>query len=194
MGMAVALRRFTVDEYRRMAEAGILDEDDRVELLDGRIVEMTPIGPPHRSCVNRLNRLFAPLQTGDRATVSVQNGIVLDEHDAPEPDVAILHYRADGYLTVDPGPEHAFLLIEVADSSLEHDQRDKVPRYAAAGIAEAWLVDLPGDAVEIYREPRAGRYGDVRAARRGETIAPLAFPDVALRVDEILGQAVSGKR
>ena len=186
MAMPLAAHRFTVDEYRRMAEVGILDEDDRVELLDGQIVEMTPIGPPHRACVNRLTRLFAPLLTSRRATVSVQNGIVLDPHDAPEPDVAVLRYRADGYLTPDPGPAHTLLLVEVADSSLEHDRRDKLPRYAAAGIPETWLVNLPGDVVEIHRRPGETGYGDVRAARRGETIAPLAFPDLSLRVDEIL--------
>ncbi len=187
MGMAIALRRFTVDEYRRMAQAGILGEDDHIELLDGQIVEMTPIGPPHRACVNRLNRLFAPLQTTSRATVSIQNGIVLGQHDAPEPDVAILRYRADGYLTVDPGPSNTLLIVEVADTSLEHDRREKLPRYAAAAIAETWLVNLPGEVVEMYSNPQEGQYRDVRTARHGETIAPLAFPDLALRAADMLG-------
>ena len=186
MGMVIALRRFTVDEYRRMAEAGILDEDDRVELLDGQIVQMTPIGPPHRACVNRLNHLLAPLQTSNRATVSVQNAIVLDQHDAPEPDVAVLRYRADGYVTPGPGPADTLLIIEVADSSLEHDRRDKLPRYAAAGIRETWLVNLPGEVVEMHRHPQEGQYRDIRTARRGETISPAAFPDLALRVDDVL--------
>jgi Uma2 family endonuclease len=187
MGMPLTEHRFTVAEYHRMGEAGIFHEDDRVELLDGQIVEMTPIGPPHRACVNRLTGLFAPLLTSGRATLSIQNGFVLDAHDEPEPDVAVLHHRADGYLTPDPGPDHTFLLVEVADSSLQHDRHDKLPRYAAAGIPEIWLVNLPGDAVEIYRDPREGRYRDLRTARRGATIAPLAFPDLTLRVDEILG-------
>jgi Uma2 family endonuclease len=186
MAMAIALRRFTVDEYRRMADAGILDEDDRVELLDGQIIEMTPIGPPHRACVNRLNGLLARLAANTRATLSIQNAVVLGRHDAPEPDVAVLRYRADGYLTPDPGPDDTLLLIEVADSSLQHDRHEKVPRYAAAGIPEAWLVNLPGEAVEIYRNPQEGHYRDIRTARRGEAIAPLAFPDLILQVDDVL--------
>jgi Uma2 family endonuclease len=187
MGMAIALRRFTVDEYRRMAEAGILDEDERVELLDGQIVAMTPIGPPHRACVNRLTGLLAPLPAHSRATLSIQNAIVLDDHDAPEPDVAVLRYRADGYLMPDPGPSDTLLLIEVADSSLPHDRREKLPRYAAAGIPETWLVSLPGDIIEIYRDPQDGRYATLHTVRRGATITPLAFPNLALRVDDILG-------
>ena len=187
MGMALAVRRFTVDEVERMVRAGILHEDDRVELLDGQLVEMSPIGPPHASCVKRLARLFASLSAGRQATLSIQDPIVLGQHEAPQPDVALLRYRADGYRVRNPGSADTLLVIEVADSTVESDRERKVPLYAGGGIPEAWLANLPGDAVEIYREPRNGHYTDVRTARRGETIAPLAFPHLTLRVDEILG-------
>lgn len=186
MGMAVAVRRFTVDEVQRMVQAGILHEDDRVELLDGQLVEMSPINPPHASCVKRLTRLFAPL-AGGRVTPSIQDPVVLGPHQAPQPDVALLRFRADGYRTRNPGPPDTLLVIEVADASVEADRERKIPLYAEAGIREAWLVNLPDDLLEVWREPRDGRYQDVRTARRGETIAPLAFPDFPLRVDDILG-------
>jgi len=187
MVMALAVRRFTVDEFHRMAEAGILHEDDRVELLDGQIVEMSPINPPHAACVNRLNQLFAPLLAGRQASVSIQNHLVLSPHQAPQPDVAVLRYRADGYQTGHPRPADTFLVIEVADTSLASDRERKIPLYARAGIPEAWLANLAGDGLEICREPRAGTYTDVRTGRRGDTVSPLAFPNLVLRVDDILG-------
>ncbi len=187
MGMALAVHRFTVDEVRRMAQVGILHEDDRVELLDGQIVEMTPIGTRHAACVNRLNQLFVPLLASRRASVSIQNHVVLGKHQAPQPDVALLRFRADGYQTQDPGPADVLLVIEVADTTVASDRKRKIPLYARAGISEAWLVSLPADGIEIYRAPRSGQYRDARTGRRGETITPLAFPDLRLLVDDILG-------
>lgn len=186
MGMPQAIHRFTVDEYHRMGEAGIFHEDDRVELLDGQIVEMTPIGVRHAACVKRLTALFARL-AGHRATLSIQDPLVLDTHQEPQPDVALLRYRADGYQTGHPRAADTLLVIEVADTSVEADRARKIPLYARASIPEAWLVNLPGDGIEVHRHPRGGHYADVRTARRGEGIAPLAFPDLALRVDDILG-------
>jgi Uma2 family endonuclease len=184
--MPLAVHRFTVDQYHRMGEAGVFHEDDRVELIHGQVVVMTPIGGDHLSCVNRLNALFAPL-AGSRATLSVQNPVVLDRHEEPQPDFTALRYREDGYKARRPHAADCLLVIEVGDSSAASDRKTKLPLYARARILEAWLVNLPDDAVEIYRTPRAGRYHDVRTARRGETIAPLAFSDLALRVDDILG-------
>lgn len=186
MGMPLTVHRFTVDDLERMVKAGILEEDARVELLDGQVVEMSPINPPHAACVNRLTRLFAPLLTGNRASLSIQNALVLDRQQMPQPDVAVLRYRADGYRIHHPGSTDAFLLIEVADTTLRRDRRRKIPLYARAEVAEAWLVNLPEDSVEVHLEPQHGRYQDIRPLRRGETIAPLAFPDLRLRVDEIL--------
>jgi Uma2 family endonuclease len=185
MGMPHARHRVTVDEYHRMGEAGIFGEDDRVELIDGQILEMTPIGVAHASCVNRLTELFAPV-AGSRATLSVQNPVILTEHEEPQPDVMLLRYRVDGYATRHPGPADVLLLVEVADRSLTRDREEKLPSYATTGIAEMWLVNLPGGGIEVCREPHDGRYTAVRTVRRGDTITPLAFPDLALRVDAIL--------
>src|SRR5688572_4509222 len=167
MAMPLAVRRFTVDEYHRMAEAGVFHEDDRVELLDGQIVHMTPIGIRHAACVNRLNALIVGL-AGNQATVSIQNPLILGEHEEPQPDVAVLRYRADGYQTGHPRVPDTLLVVEVADTSVESDRQIKIPLYARAGIPEAWLVNLPGDDLEIYQQPEGGRYTRVRTARRGE--------------------------
>ena len=186
MGMPLTRHRFTVDELVRMGDAGILGEHVRVELLDGEIVEMTPIGPAHNGCVGALVHILGR-RLPESARLWVQSPVQLHEHEAPQPDLAVLRARLDGYRTAQPQPQDVQLIIEVGDSSVAADRRAKLPRYARAGIAEVWLVNLPGDAIEIYRSPREGHYQDVRTARRGETIAPLAFPDLVLRVDEILG-------
>jgi Uma2 family endonuclease len=186
MAMPVAGYRFTVDEYHRMGEAGIFHEDDRVELLDGQIVVMSPIGGPHVACVVRLNHLLARrLEPG--ISVSVQNPLVLGERSEPQPDIAVLRRRAGLGGAWLPEPQDVLLLIEVAETSLAHDRDEKLPLYARAGIPETWLVNLPAGTIEAHREPRAGRYTGIRTARRGETLAPLLLPGVFLPVADILG-------
>lgn len=187
-GMAAPLttRRFTVDEYHRMAEAGILTEDDRVELLDGQIVPMTPIGRRHAGCVNRLTALFSRL-AGDAATVSVQNPLVLGEHHEPQPDLALLRYRADGYGARLPGAADVLLVVEVADTTIERDRERKIPLYAQAGIPEAWLVDLAADRIDVHRKPTGASYTEVTRVRRSTTLTALALPGVRLSADQILG-------
>lgn len=155
MSVSVLRRRFTVDEYRRMAEAGIFSEGDRVELIEGEIVEMTPIGRRHFFCVTTLTHLLVN-GVGDRALVSIQNSFRLSGRSEPEPDVAVLRRRPD-YRSVDVGPDDVVLLIEVADTSLEYDREVKLPVYAQAGIPGVWIVDLSGERVEVYRRP--GRDG-----------------------------------
>ena len=186
MGMSLAVRRFTVDEYHRMGEAGILHEDDRVELLDGQIVQMSPIGIRHAACVNRLNALFAGL-AGNRATVSVQNPLVLGEYEEPQPDVVVLRYRRDGYQTDHPRPPDTLLVVEVGDTSVASDRLRKIPLYARAGVPEAWLVNLSGDEIEVYQQPSGGHYTRVRTVRRGETLTLLESPAITLSSDDILG-------
>jgi Uma2 family endonuclease len=169
-----------------MGEAGIFHPDDRVELIRGRVVHMSPIGRRHAGCVTYLtNALIALL--GPRGLVSPQNPVVLDRHAEPQPDLAVLKPRTGCYRDAHPAPQDVWLLIEVADTTLEYDRAEKLPLYAEAGIAEVWLVNLPADAVEVHRQPRDGRYPGARTARRGETVSPLAFPDVRLRVEDILG-------
>lgn len=179
-------RRFTVDEYHRMAKAGILREDDRVELLDGEIIEMAAIGSRHFAAVNRMGRLFIG-QAARRYIVSVQNPVRLSRYSEPQPDVVLLRYRDDDYESALPGPEDVLLVVEVADTTATTDRRVKLPKYAAAGIPEAWLVNLPRNSIEVHREPRDGRYQQVNVYRRGDSIAVVALPDVVIAVDSILG-------
>ena len=176
---------FTVDAFRRLAEARVLREDDRVELIDGQVVEMSPIGASHAACVRRLNRLLGRLLS-DLAMVDVQNPIVLGARDQPQPDLTVLRPRVDAYRQ-HPRAADLLLVIEVSDTSLEYDRGTKVPLYARAGIAEVWIVDLDGDRIEVYRGPASGGYRDVRVVSRGETLSPSAFPDVTISVAEVLG-------
>lgn len=169
-----------------MGEAGIFREDDRVELIHGEIVQMTPIRSPHAGCVNRLNRLFTAT-LGELAVVTVQNPITLDPASEPQPDLALLRPRADFYAGGHPGPGDVWLVVEVADTSLAFDRTVKIPLYARAGIVEVWLVDLPGECVEVYRQPSEGRYTEVQRVPRGQQVTCQAFPDLSLSVDEILG-------
>jgi Uma2 family endonuclease len=177
---------FTVETYQRLGELGVLHEDDRVELIAGQVVQMSPIGPDHWSCVNRLNTLFAPL-AGRAATVSIQNPLVLDEHHEPQPDVVLLRHRADGYRARPPRPADVLLVIEVADSSLRYDQEVKIPLYARAGIREVWLVDLTTHRIEIYGEPATGSYTHGRTLSRDAVLSPRHVPNFSLAVADILG-------
>ena len=185
--MAVDLkrRRFNVDEYEQMGRAGILGEDDRVELLDGEIVEMTPIGLRHADCVNRLARSLV-LTFDDVAVILVQNPIRLSDRSEPQPDLALVHRRAGLYASSHPRPSDILLIVEVADTSIESDRRVKVPLYARGGIPEVWLVDLNQDTVTAYRDPRRGGYRTAHVVRRGDELAPSAFPDRALPVADLL--------
>jgi Uma2 family endonuclease len=186
MAVQILRRRFTIEEYYLMAKAGILGEDDRVELIDGEIVEMPPIGIPHASHVDRLNRLFT-LRLGESAIVRVQNPVRLSEHSEPQPDIALLRPRDDFYTSAHPGPQDVLLVIEIADTSIDYDRQVKAPLYARAGIPEYWLVDLTGQRIEVYRDPAAGEYRQVRLVRRSERLAPEALPLLELSSSDILG-------
>ncbi len=186
--MAVQLlrRRFTVHEYHRMGQAGILGEDDRLELLDGEIVEMAPIGSRHQAAVDRLTSLFFN-RVGGAAVVRVQGPVRLGEDSEPEPDLLLLRKRADFYASAHPGPEDVLLLVEVSDTSAEYDREVKLPLYARHGIAEVWLVGLQTGEVEVYRAPTAQGYQEVSRAGRGQRISPVAFPQLELAVLDIVG-------
>ena len=180
-------RRFTVDEYERMVHAGVFASDDRVELIEGEIIEMTPIGIPHASIVDRLNMLMAR-RLGDRTIVRVQGPIgFVALHSRPQPDLALLRPRKDYYAARIPGARDIFLLVEVMDTSVEYDRRRKAPLYARAGVRELWLVDIPAGVLDVQRAPSSDGYRDVRTLGRGERLTPRAFPDVTLAVDDILG-------
>jgi Uma2 family endonuclease len=188
--MAVHLlkrRLFTVEEYYRMAEAGIISTGERLELIEGEVVAMAAIGSRHAACVDRLN-YFLSQRVGGRALVRVQNPIRLDQFSEPQPDIALLRPRADFYAFAHPGPADVFLVVEVADTSAGFDRDVKIPLYARAGIPEAWLVDLTGDYVMVYRKPSVQVYQDVQRLQRGQSLSPEAFPDLILAVEDILGQ------
>jgi Uma2 family endonuclease len=187
MDEVLTRRRFTVGEYHVMGEVGILSDDSRTELITGDIVVREPVGSYHAGTVNRLTRLWTSL-LGERAVVHVQNPVELAEEDTEvQPDVALLRPRADFYAASHPGPADVLLLIEVADTSLTRDRRVKIPVYARAGVGEAWLMDLTTASVEVYRDPTAAGYGHVLALRRGESIAPEAFPDLTVAIADLLG-------
>ena len=179
-------RRWTRDEYHRMAEAGILGEDDRVELLDGEIVEMTPIGRLHSGCVGWLTCALSE-KLSRRAVVWVQNPVQLGEHSEPQPDVALLRPRPDFYRRGHPGPEDVLLVVEVADTTARFDRAVKLPLYARAGMPEVWLVDLSRRHVERHSDPAAGLYRKVERIGAGGNLALPGLADVTLAVDDILG-------
>jgi len=175
-------RRFTIDEYERMAETGILTSDDRVELIEGEIVEMSPIGDPHAAFVANLNRLLMKA-FGDQAHVWVQGPLRVPPRSKPQPDLALLRLRS--YVREGATAEDALLVIEVADTSLRYDRTVKLRIYARAGIPEYWIVDANTETLEIYRSPSGERYADLLRPSRDDRVAPLAFPDAALPVASI---------
>jgi Uma2 family endonuclease len=180
-----ANHRFSVNEYYRMAETGVLPLDARVELLNGQIIDMSPIGPFHGGLVGRLIRLFSKLSR-DRWLVWPQNPLHLDDHSEPEPDVMLLKPAEDDYTSRHPQPDDVILLIEVSDSTLDYDREEKLPAYGRAGVAEVWIVNLNEQAVEVYREPNFTGYGSKTVLRAGNQAVPLLFPDATIDVGELL--------
>lgn len=189
MADAGTRRRFTIDEYHRMGEAGILGCDERLELIAGHIVVREPIESRHAGTVDRLTRLWTS-RLGERAIVRVQNPVVLPGHASEvQPDIMLLAPRADFYTSAHPTPADVLLLIEVADTSLLLDRRVKMPLYARGGVREAWLCDLTTGRVDVHRDLTAGRYATVRTLRGAQSLTVGALPDVALSVDQLLGRA-----
>ena len=186
MSTQVPRRRFTTDEYQRMAEAGILAEDDRVELIDGEIVQMSPMGTRHASCVDRLNAVFTA-RLRARAIARVQSSIILNRYTQPQPDLSLLRPRDDFYVEHHPGPADVLLVVEVVDSSGTYDRHIKLPLYARAGIPEAWVLDVVQHVVEVYRRPALRGYCDRRELRRGQRVAPVAFPRTGFAVTDLIG-------
>jgi Uma2 family endonuclease len=179
----ITKRLFDVDDYHRMADAGILAEDDRVELIDGEILAMTPIGPRHSASVDRATRALVTA-VGERAIVRVQGSVRLDRFREPQPDFVLLRPQADFYASRLPGPSDVLLIIEVAESSLDYDRDVKARVYAESAVPEYWLVDLDGRSVSCYAEPRDGAYQRQHGA--GQAIAPESLPECAITVATLL--------
>lgn len=180
-------RRFTVSEYHRMAEAGILGEDDPVELIDGQIYVMSPIGSQHAACVDRLARLFFTAVGTDEARVRIQNPILIDPSSEPEPDVALVEPK-EAYAARHPRPDEVMLLVEVSGATLAFDRKEKLPLYAQAGIPEVWIVALDEDQIHAHRQPEGGAYAEHKSYERGDTLTVQALPDAGpFAVEDVLG-------
>ena len=177
-------RRFTVAEYLALGEAGILAKDERIELLDGEIIQMAPIGNRHLNSVDWVGHLLRET-IGRRAMVRVQGSIQLDDASAPQPDIAVIQLRSIN--DIRPVlPSDVYFLVEVADSSLEFDQGEKLARYAAAGIPEVWIANLRSAALEVNTEPHGDAYTNVRVIPLGERVSPQAFPDAILELADFI--------
>ena len=175
----VTRRALTVAEYHRMGEVGILHEDDRVELIEGELVAMTPIGSNHSGTINTLTRALV-MAVGDRGVVAVQNPVQLDDLSEPQPDFSILRPRSDDYRRATPRPDEVLLIIEVADSSLAYDRAIKRALYARHGIPEFWIVNLQANNVEVCRMPAGEAYTDISTVERDGTLEPQLLPGAAI--------------
>jgi Uma2 family endonuclease len=181
-----ATRRFTVHEYHAMGRAGILHPDERVELIEGEVVPVPPIGSRHGGVVDRLNRLFVRA-AGDNAIVRVQGAVRLSEYSEPQPDLALLRARDDFYTRAQPTGYDTLLLVEVSHTSASFDRNVKLPLYAAAGVPEVWLVDLEADAIEVYRVPEGSAYREQATYSGRDTVATTALEGLEVRVEDVLG-------
>lgn len=178
--------KLTVEQYHRMGELGILRENDRVELIDGELIRMAPIGSLHGGLVSRLTRMLVE-RAGGRAVVSPQNPVILSDVTEPQPDLAVLRWRADDYMARTPLASDTLLVVEVADSTLRYDRDFKLRFYAASGVPEVWIVDARGRCVLRYLDPAEGGYRVAQTLGGHDTAACAALPDLLVRVDEVFG-------
>lgn len=186
MSLPISKYYFSATEFERMGEAGVFTKDARLELIEGEIIEMSPIGSRHIACVNFLNR-FLNRTVGDIAVVSVQNPIRLNDFSQPQPDIALLRLRDDFYKDALTTPPDVLLIIEVADTTLAYDRQVKVPLYAKAGIEEVWIVNLPDEQIEVYAGLANGTYQTNVSYRRGEEARSHIIANLSVGVAEVLG-------
>lgn len=186
MQTEVVKKLFTVDDLYRMADAGIIEYGERVELIEGEIIEMSPIGDRHAQVVNRATMIFAR-GVGDRAVVAVQNPASMDRYNEPQPDIVLIRPREGFYGTTKPAADDILLMIEVADSTLRKDMKLKLPVYARNGVREVWIVDLKNDVIHLFRQPKDRVYEIAELVHRGGVVRCSAFPDFEIQAGEILG-------
>ncbi|WP_414625267.1 Uma2 family endonuclease [Calothrix sp. CCY 0018] len=185
----IQLRLWTVKEYHRMAEAGIFDEDERVELLEGKIIWMSAIGTAHRSAVGRTDYLLKNLLE-NRAWVSIQDPIQLDDYSEPEPDIAVVKIDALDYADHHPTPDEVYLVIEVADTTFKKDCETKGKAYAAAGIVDYWVLDVINRQLHVFRDIGENGYKSEVILKENESISPLSFPHLKIDILEMLPPVV----
>ena len=178
-GELLVRHKLTVADIYRMLDANVLHEDDRVELIDGELLDMAPIGEDHAATVDVFNNALV-LACGDRAIVRVQSPVRLDDLNEPQPDFAVLRLRPDRYRKGHPGPADVLLLVEVADSSLRFDRRVKLPLYARFGIPEVWIADLQRRMLETHRTPVNGVYADTAQHKPDERVSLALLPEATL--------------
>ncbi len=186
MSLSLITRKFTVEEYEKMATEGIIKPDEKVELIRGEIIKMSPMGTRHAAGIARLTQLFSR-KFGDLILLGVQNPIRLNNNSQPEPDLSLLIPRSDFYVAAYPCPQDIYLIIEVSDSTLDYDHYTKIPLYAEANIQEVWIVNLKEECLEVYRHPLHGSYQAIQKYYRGESIFIESFPAIELTLIEILG-------
>ena len=185
MTAQLARLKFNIHDVERMIKAGVFAGNERVELIEGELIQMAPQGNNHISSIIRLDR-FLHRRVGDDVLVSVQNAVIINNINEPQPDISLLRFREDYYSTAKARPEDILLLIEVSDSTVTYDRKIKVPLYARNGVAEVWLINLPKKIVEVYNHLENGKYKVVKKLERGETLSPKLIPSLKLKVDEIL--------
>ena len=182
--LTVPRRLLSIAEYHRIGEAGVLGEGDRIELVEGEMIEMAPIGSRHLAKVSRLARLLS-VAVGEHAIVSVQNPIALPPHNEPQPDIALLKPRLDDYESALPTTDDILLVVEVADTTLNYDRDAKLPIYARHGIVEVWLVDIIGQKLTVHREPGPKGYSRLLTPERGDTISPILCGNATIQLSEL---------
>ncbi len=178
-------KKFTTEEYYKMAESGIFKDGDRLELIKGEIIEMSPVGLRHAACINRLTQILS-IKLTTQAIISVQNPIKLKNNTEPQPDVVVLNPREDFYETGHPTPEDILLLVEVADSSIDYDRNVKIPLYAENQIKEVWLVDLNQNCLEVYQKPHQNYYQITQKLTSAHNLFLSDFPDIEIQLNKIL--------
>jgi Uma2 family endonuclease len=186
MSLSLITRKFTVEEYEKMAAQGILKAEEKVELICGEIIKMSPMGTRHAACIYRLTQLFYR-KFADLILLGVQNPITLNNNSQPEPDLSLLIPREDFYALAHPCPEDIYLIIEVSDSTLDYDRNIKIPLYAEAKIKEVWIVNINESCLEVYRHPLDDSYQTIQKYYRGDNICLESFPKIELTIIEILG-------
>ena len=186
--MLAEVRLWTVRDYHRMVEAGILHPDERVELIEGQIIRMSPKGTAHEAAITRLERILRK-QLGDRVIIRLQSPIQLNDHSEPEPDVAVVQPDPLDYEDHHPTPLEAYLLIEVADSSFKFDCETKARLYARSGIADYWVLDVKHRQLHVFRSPNQDGYQDHDTLGETERLALLSFSDITVSVAEMFGRA-----
>lgn len=186
MALNLAKHYFTVSEYERMGATGVFAPDARLELIAGEIIEISPIGSSHAACVDLITSILNEQLSG-RAIVRPQNPIVLDDFSEPQPDIAVLRFRADRYRDAHPRSNDVLIVIEISDSTVEKDRNVKLPLYARAGIGEALIFNLPEDQLECFSQPQADGYQEHSILKRGEQFSSATVSGLTLDVETILG-------